>query len=103
MDIDFAPRDATGTTMAKRKVSTARTDHGTMAFSELSSTDPAATRRFLEQVFAWRFESLEFPLCGYLSFAGPGGGRGGIRSAPDSGITGVMSCCCAVVLDVPQR
>src|SRR5436309_14123480 len=79
MDIDFAPRDATGTTMAKRKVSTARVAHGTMAFSELSSTDPAATRRFLEKVFAWRFESLKFPLGEYLSFEAPGGSRGGVR------------------------
>src|SRR5205823_3441268 len=79
MDIDFAPRDAAGKTVAKRKVSTARTDHGTMAFSELSSTDPAATRRFLEKVFAWRFESLKFPLGEYLSFEAPGGGRGGVR------------------------
>jgi len=50
-----------------------------MAFSELSSTDPAATRRFLEKVFAWRFESLKFPLGEYLSFEAPGGGRGGVR------------------------
>src|SRR5437016_7186596 len=91
MDIDFAPRDAAGTTMAKRKVSTARTDHGTMAFSELSSTDPAATRRFLEKVFAWRFESLKFPLGEYLSFEAPGGGRGGVRPVQDKEIPGSMN------------
>src|SRR2546429_9523971 len=91
MDIDFAPRDATGTTMAKRKVSTARTADGTMAFSELSSTDPAATRRFLEKVFAWRFESLKFPLGEDLSFEAPGGGRGGVRPVQAKEIPGSLN------------
>src|SRR5437773_9969851 len=91
MDIDFAPRDAAGKTVAKRKASTARTDDGTMAFSELSSTDPAATRRFLEKVFAWRFESLKFPLGEYLSFEAPGGGRGGVRPVQAKEIPGSMN------------
>src|SRR5207302_7239918 len=65
--------------MAKRKTARAESTDGTMAFSELSSTDPVATRIFLEKVFAWRFESLKFPLGEYLSFQAPGGGRGGTR------------------------
>src|SRR5437773_11107060 len=91
MDIDFAPRDAAGKTVAKRKASTARTDDGTMAFSELSSTDPAATRRFLEKVFAWRFESLKFPLGEYLSLEAPGGGRGGVRPVQAKEMPGSMN------------
>jgi len=57
MDIDFraARRQAR---MAKRKTDRVERTDGTMAFSELSSTDPVATRNFLQKVFAWRFESL---------------------------------------------
>jgi len=60
--------------MAKRKTDRVERTDGTMAFSELSSTDPVATRNFLQKVFAWRFESLRFPLGEYLSFQAPGGG-----------------------------
>jgi len=52
-----------------------------MAFAELSSTNPAATRGFLEKVFGWRFEAVQFPMGEYLSFEAPGGGQGGIRPA----------------------
>lgn len=50
-----------------------------MAFAELASTDPAATRRFLEKVFDWKFESLKMPMGEYLSFRTPDGGAGGVR------------------------
>ena len=50
----------------------------TMAFTELASADPAATRRFLEKVFGWSFESVKMLGGEYLSFEAPGG-RGGIR------------------------
>ena len=50
----------------------------TMAFTELASSDPAATRRFLEKVFGWSFESVKMLGGEYLSFEAPGG-RGGIR------------------------
>src|SRR5437899_6911992 len=77
--------------MAKRKTSQAATIDGTMAFSELSSTDPGATRNFLEKVFAWRFQSVKFPLGEYLSFEAPGGGRGGIRPVQAREIPGSMN------------
>ena len=77
--------------MAKRKPTRGRADDGTMAFSELSSTDPAATRRFLERVFAWKFESVKFPLGEYLSFEAPGGGRGGVRPVQAKEIPGSMN------------
>ena len=69
--------------MARKTAPVERKD-GTMAFSELSSTDPAATRNFLEKVFGWHFESTKFPLGEYLSFEAPGGGRGGIRPVRDT-------------------
>ena len=49
------------------------------AFTEMASEDPAATRRFLERAFRWRFRSVEMPQGTYLSFDIPGGGRGGVR------------------------
>ena len=50
-----------------------------LAFTELASEDPLATRRFLEQVFRWRFRSRAMPQGEYLAFELPGGGTGGIR------------------------
>ena len=52
---------------------------GVPAFTELASADPAASRRFLEKVFGWTFESVQFPQGEYLSYKTPGGGQGGIR------------------------
>lgn len=49
------------------------------AFTELASTDPAATRRFLEKAFHWKFRSRAMPQGRYLAFEIPGGGRGGVR------------------------
>ena len=89
--------------MAKRKTSQAATIDGTMAFSELSSTDPAATRNFLEKVFAWRFRSVKFPLGEYLSFEAPGGGRGGIRPVQAREIPGSMNYVRVDDLDAASR
>ena len=49
------------------------------AFTEMASDDPAATRKFLQRAFRWRFRSVRMPQGEYLSFEIPGGGRGGIR------------------------
>ena len=89
--------------MAKRKTARAESTDGTMAFSELSSTDPVATRNFLEKVFAWRFESLKFPLGEYLSFQAPGGGRGGIRPVQAKEIPGSMNYVRVEDLDAASR
>ena len=89
--------------MAKRKTSQAATIDGTMAFSELSSTDPAATRNFLEKVFAWRFQAVKFPLGEYLSFEAPGGGRGGIRPVQAKEIPGSMNYVRVDDLDAASR
>ena len=89
--------------MAKRKTARVERTDGTMAFSELSSTDPVATRNFLEKVFAWRFESLKFPLGEYLSFQAPGGGRGGIRPVQAKEIPGSMNYVRVEDLDAASR
>ena len=66
--------------MAKRKGTNATGGDGAVAFTELASADPAATRAFLEKIFDWDFESVRMPMGDYLSYRTPGGGRGGIRS-----------------------
>ena len=48
-------------------------------FIELASEDPGATRRFLEEVFDWKFQTRRMPQGEYLSYDAPGGTRGGIR------------------------
>jgi uncharacterized protein len=51
---------------------------GGLAFTELASEDPQATRRFLERVFRWKFRSIRMPTGEYLSYETPDG-RGGVR------------------------
>lgn len=51
---------------------------GSLAFTELASQDPTATRRFLESVFGWKFRAIQMPMGEYLSYDTPDG-RGGIR------------------------
>ena len=103
MDIVCAPWGAKRTAMAKQKGGRASTTDGTMAFSEFSSTDLAATRRFLEEAFGWRFESLKFPLGEYLSFEAPGGVRGGIRPVQAKEIPGSMNYVRVDDLDAALR
>ncbi|TLZ73190.1 MAG: VOC family protein [Methanobacteriota archaeon] len=64
--------------MAKDRTKKAAVPDATMAFTELASSDPEATRRFLEKIFGWSFESVKMLGGEYVSFAAPGG-RGGIR------------------------
>src|SRR5438552_6742065 len=85
-----------------RKMNRADRD-GSMAFSEFSSTDPAATRSFLEKVFGWRFESVKFPMGEYLSFRTPGGGQGGIRPAQAKEIPGSTSYVRVDDLDAARK
>jgi len=67
--------------MAEETDSSAMAEGG-LAFTELASSDPAATRRFLETVFGWRFRSVQMPMGEYLAYEAPGG-RGGVRPVRD--------------------
>ena len=49
---------------------------GSLVHLELASTDPRATRRFLEAVFAWRFETV--PGLEYYPFGTPSGPGGAV-------------------------
>src|SRR6266705_4546940 len=90
-------------TMARKRTRTESGQDGSMAFSEFSSTDPAATRSFLEKVFGWRFESVQFPMGEYLSFRTPGGGQGGIRPAQAKEIPGSTSYVRVDDLDAARK
>jgi predicted enzyme related to lactoylglutathione lyase len=50
-----------------------------MGFTELSSTDSAATRSFLEKAFRWKFAEVQMPNGQYLSYKSPDGNTLGIR------------------------
>ena len=52
---------------------------GGVAFTELASDDPPATRRFCEEVFGWKFRTLQMPAGEYLAYETPDG-QGGIRA-----------------------
>ena len=89
--------------MARKKPGKNPAIHGTMAFAELSSTDPAATRGFLEKVFGWRFESVKFPMGDYLAFEAPGGGRGGVRPAGAKEVPGSINYVQVEDLDAARK
>jgi len=64
---------------------------GAMAFTELASTNLNETRKFLEETFGWKFDSVQMPTGQYLSFQNPAGTTVGIRSAKKSEIPGSTS------------
>lgn len=70
-----------------------------LAFTEFASSDPAATRRFLERAFGWRFQSVRMPMGEYLSYEAPGGGRGGVRSVQAGESAGSIAYVRVVDLD----
>ncbi|MGP8072609.1 MAG: VOC family protein [Thermoplasmata archaeon] len=65
--------------MSEKSDDSAEVPQTAMAFTEMASEDPRATRLFLERAFRWSFRSVQMPQGEYLSFDIPGGGRGGIR------------------------
>ena len=52
---------------------------GMLAHTELASTDPEATRRFLEKVFKWNLDEINTPNGKLIRYQTPGGARGSIR------------------------
>ena len=57
--------------------------HGGLAHIELSTTNLAASQRFYEQVFGWRFESVP-GMEAYVLFRTPDGQGGGFVSGPQA-------------------
>ncbi|MDV3293191.1 MAG: VOC family protein [Nitrososphaerales archaeon] len=52
---------------------------GMIAHTELASTDPEASKRFLGKIFGWEFETVKAPTGKLISYRTPGGARGSIR------------------------
>ena len=52
---------------------------GSMAFTELASTDSHRTMKFLEEAFGWKFDAIKYPMGQYLTYRAPGGNTIGIR------------------------
>jgi len=53
---------------------------GMLAHTELASTDPEMTRRFLQRVFKWSFEEVSTPTRKLIRYRTPGGAGGSIRA-----------------------
>ena len=73
-----------------------------MAFAELSSTDPAATQRFLRRVFGWTFTSVKYPMGTYRSFRTADGGQGGVRPARAGEVPGNLNYVLVKDLDASR-
>ncbi len=67
--------------MKKKDLASTRRISGMMAFTELASTNPEITRRFLEEAFDWKFETIDMPTGQYLQYRNPSGTTLGIRPA----------------------
>ena len=76
---------------------------GTMAFTELASTNLSKTRKFLEETFGWRFDSVQMPTGQYLTFQNPAGTTVGIRPAQKSEIPGSTNYVRVDDLDEAER
>jgi len=50
-----------------------------MAFTELASTNIDETKRFLEETFGWKFDTVQMPAGRYLTSQNPNGTTVGIR------------------------
>lgn len=73
-----------------------------LAFTEMASEDPKATRRFLERAFRWKFQPRSLPQGEYLAFEIPGGGGGGIRSTQPTESPSTLSYIRVPNLDAAQ-
>jgi predicted enzyme related to lactoylglutathione lyase len=52
---------------------------GMISHSEIASTDPVATKKFLEEVFRWDFTTVKTPAGERFSFHAAGGADGSVR------------------------
>jgi predicted enzyme related to lactoylglutathione lyase len=65
--------------LAKRKAAGLKRMTGMLAHTEFASTDPRATREFLEKVFGWDLAEVKTPTGKIIRYQTPGGARGSIR------------------------
>jgi uncharacterized protein len=62
---------------------------GSFVHIEFASTDPERTRKFLEDVFEWKFESM--PELAYHTYSTPSGPGGGLMKPMEGQPPGVLS------------
>jgi len=68
---------------------------------QLASTDPARTRKFFEDVFAWTFEDI--PEMDYATFEAPSGPGGGLMAPIEGQPPGVLSYLLSSDVDADLR
>jgi len=76
---------------------------GVMAFTELASTNPDETKRFLEDTFDWKFDAVQMPMGRYLTFQNPNGTTVGIRPAQKTEALGSTNYVRVEDLDVAEE
>ena len=64
---------------------------GAVVHVELTSKDPAATRKFLEGVFGWKFSKAEMPGMEYWTFEAPSGPGGGLQAPMNNSPAGTLN------------
>jgi len=70
---------------------------GSLVHFEFASTNPKATRRFLEQVLAWRFESV--PGLEYYPFGTPSGPGGAVMPLAEERPKGLLNYILSEAID----
>ncbi len=50
-----------------------------LSHTELASTNPEASKKFMDKVFRWKFETVKTPTGKLFSYRTPGGAEGSIR------------------------
>ncbi len=74
---------------------------GSFVHIELASTDPARTRKFFEDVFAWTFEDI--PEMDYATFEAPSGPGGGLMAPMEGQPPGVLNYLLSSDVDADLR
>ena len=64
---------------------------GMLAHTELASTDPEATRAFIEKVFKWTMEEVSTPTGTIVRYQTPGGAEGSIRGTRETEVPGTTN------------
>jgi len=74
---------------------------GSFVHIQLASTDPARTRKFFEDVFAWTFEDI--PEMDYATFEAPSGPGGGLTAPMEGQPPGILSYLLSSDVDADLR
>jgi len=74
---------------------------GSFVHIELASADPARTRRFFEDVFAWKFEEL--PEMNYMTFEPATAPGGGLMTPMEGQPPGVLNYLLSMDIDADLR